>query len=69
MLGEGYDDSLRLTSAVSSAKTKACLESNVETVCCASVLSREPSICTSTSSRKLNSVTEATIMGFVMVQM
>jgi hypothetical protein len=62
MLGEGYDDSLRLTSGVSSDKTKACLESNIKTVCCASALSRESSICTCTSCRKLNCVTETTIM-------
>jgi hypothetical protein len=62
MLGEGNDDSLRLTSGVSSDKTKACLESNVKTVCCASVLSRESSIRTSTSCRKLYSITETTIM-------
>ena len=66
MLGEGYDDSLRLTKAVSSDKTKACIELNVKTVCCASARERErereSSIRTSTSCRKLNSVTETTIM-------
>jgi hypothetical protein len=41
MLGEGYDDSLRLTTGVSSDKTKACIESNVKTVCSASALSLE----------------------------
>jgi hypothetical protein len=46
-----------------SAAIKACFESNVKTVCCASVLSREPSICTNQACRKLNIVTETTNMG------
>ena len=70
MLGEGHSNSLHLMGWVSCDKTKACIESNVKTVCCASVLSREPSIRTSepsihtsTACRKLNTVTETTNMG------
>ena len=62
MLGVGYDDSLRLTSGVSSDKTKACLQSNIKTVCCSSAPSRGSSIRTSTSCRKLKSDTQTTIM-------
>ena len=43
--------------------TRACNESNVKTACCATVPTRESSICTYMVCRKLNRVTETTNMG------
>jgi len=63
MLGERHSDSLRLMAEVSCNKTKACIESNVKTACCAIVHSSESSICTYMVCRKVNRVTETTNTG------
>jgi hypothetical protein len=59
MLVERQSNSLRLR-ARSAVIKQACIETNVKTVCCAIVLSREPSIRINTACRKLNTVTETT---------
>ena len=58
----GYSDSMRLISGVSCDKTKASIESNVRTACCATIPSRESSIHTYMACGKVNRVTETTNM-------
>jgi hypothetical protein len=45
-----------------SDKTKACFQSNVKTVCCATVLPQESSMHTMQCCRKLHIATETTVM-------
>ena len=63
MLEEGYSDSVHLILGVSCDKTKACIESNIKTACCATIPLQESSIRTYTACRKVNRVTETTNMG------
>jgi len=48
---------------VSWDKTKACVESNIKTACCATIHSQESSIHTYMACRKVNRVTESTNTG------
>jgi hypothetical protein len=63
MLGERHSVSLHLVAGVNWDKTKASIESNFKTACCATIHSRESSIHTYMACRKVNRVTEITNIG------